>query len=81
MPDSQIPGFLRSRFGQTGDELTFTAESLLWLKERAIKATGFHPDRMAVVQVRNFYSHQNQIATLDSVVVDRHLTISLDVNL
>lgn len=81
IPDSQLPGFLRTRFGYGVEHLTLTTESRLWLKEQAAQVTGFKPERMSVVHLREFYSHQDQIATLDSVVIDKNLTIFLDAGL
>ena len=77
LPDSQLPGFLRTRFGQHEKNLAFSNESRLWLKEQAVRATGVMPEQMMVVQFREFYSHHNQRATLDSMVVDNIVTIDL----
>lgn len=77
IPDSQLPGFLRTWFGHETENLTLTAEGQRWMEERAKKAAGFEPQQMNVVQFREFYSHQQQEARLDSVVIDKNVPIFL----
>lgn len=77
IPDSQLPGFLRTRFGHGDETLTFTNEARYWLKEQAVHATGMKPEQLMIVELKHFYSHKQQKAVLDSVLVENCITFDL----
>src|SRR5690625_1649573 len=78
IPDSQRPGFMRRRSGDDSESLLFTALSQEWIKGQVEQITGYRPEQMVVLELWDYYSHRNNRAVRDSVVVKTKISFNLE---